>query len=149
MIYENIRRVIYGSSMLLDAEDFKGFLKKCGENFNYRISAYSPEIGKEMIWLNHDRSGLKGMISMLPKHVRMKGTFKRHVSVYEIEQNEDKVKALSSVLLIYTDPNGASKLFASGQYRDVLDISTGEPQLVNREVRLDTRELGAGLHIIV
>lgn len=147
---EAIHRLIYASALKLDGEDFKGFLRHCGESFRYAIKAYSPELGKEMTWLDHGRKGMQDLFAMLPQHVRMKGRFKRHVSVYSIDRHEDgSAKVHSSVLLIHTDPEGNSKLFAAGQYDDVIDLSGDAPRLAERVVRLETRELGPGMHIPV
>lgn len=147
---EDISRLIYASAMKLDAEDFKGFLRFCGENFRYAIKAYSPELGKEMTWLDHGRKGMQDLFAMLPQHVRMRGRFKRHVSVYSIDRLEDGgVKVHSSVLLIHTDPEGKSVLFAAGHYEDLIDTSGASPRLGQRVVNLETRELGAGMHIPV
>lgn len=147
---EAVSRLIYASVLKLDAEDFKGFLRHCAEGFRYAIKTYSPELGKEMTWLDHGRKGMQDLFAMLPQHVRMKGRFKRHVSIYSIDPQEDgSVKAHSSVLLIHTDPEGNSKLFAAGQYEDVIDLSGDTPRLAARVVRLDTRELGPGMHIPV
>ncbi len=150
MTNEAVGRLIYASVMKLDAEDFRGFLRHCGEGFRYAIKSYSPELGKEMTWLDHGRKGMQDLFGMLPQHVRMKGRFKRHVSIYSIDPQEDgSVKAHSSVLLIHTDTEGNSKLFAAGQYEDVIDLSGDTPRLAERVVRLETRDLGPGMHIPV
>lgn len=147
---EAVARLIYASVLKLDAEDFKGFLRHCGESFRYAIKAHSPELGKEMTWLDHGRKGMQDLFAMLPQHVRMKGKFKRHVSVYSIDPQEDGcTRVLSSILLIHTDLEGTSKLFAAGQYEDLIDLSGDAPLLVERVVRLDTRNLGQGMHIPV
>lgn len=150
MTNDDISALIFRSSLLLDAEDFKGFLRLCGDDFNYRICAHSPEIGKDMIWLEHDRQGLQGLFAMLPQHVRMRGRFKRHVSIYSIDRSEqDRARVLSSLLLVHTDDHGVSRLFAAGQYHDVVATARSEPRLVEREVRLETRDLGPGMHVPV
>ncbi len=145
---EDIRTLIFKSSMLLDAEDFKGFLEVCGDTFSYKISAYSPELGQDMIWLEHDRKEMEGLFEMLPKHVRMPGKFKRHVSIYSIDESGgDRAQVVSSLLVVHTDPHGASTLFAAGQYTDLVDTAQPSPRLLEREVRLDTRVLGPGVHV--
>ncbi len=53
-----IERLIYRSCRCLDEEDFAGYLDLCAVDFHYRITAHSPELRKEMIWLDHDRTGL-------------------------------------------------------------------------------------------
>lgn len=150
MSNEAVGRLIYATVLKLDAEDFKGFLRHCCKSFRYTIKTYSPELGKEMTWLDHGRKGMQDLFAMLPQHVRMKGRFKRHVSIYSIDAQEDgSVRAHSSILLIHTDPEGSSKLFAAGQYEDVIDLSGDTPLLAERVVRLDTRDLGQGVHIPV
>jgi methanesulfonate monooxygenase small subunit len=150
MTNETVSRLIYATVLKLDSEDFKGFMRHCGESFRYAIKTFSPELGKEMTWLDHGRKGMQDLFGMLPQHVRMKGRFKRHVSIYSIDPQEDgSVNALSSVLLIHTDLEGNSKLFAAGQYEDVIDLSGDTPRLTERVVRLETRDLGQGMHIPV
>ena len=50
--------VLYRASLALDGADWTGFLNLCAPDFRYQISAYSPEIRRDMIWLDHDRAGL-------------------------------------------------------------------------------------------
>jgi hypothetical protein len=44
----DVEELVYDTCMLLDAKDFKGFLERCDERFEYKLSAYSPEIKREM-----------------------------------------------------------------------------------------------------
>ena len=150
MATEDIRTLIYKSSLMLDSENFAGFLDMCSDSFSYRISAYSPELGCDMIWLEHDRKELQGLFDMLPKHVRMPGKFRRHVSVYTVEgDGKGHANVMSSLMVLYTDLDGASTLFAAGQYTDVIDTSEPILRLLEREVRLDTRILGPGVHVLI
>ncbi|MBX3608617.1 MAG: hydroxylase [Hydrogenophaga sp.] len=147
---EAIARMIYGAAIKLDAEDFKGFMRQCGDDFRYSIRSYSPELGQEMVWLEHDRKGMQDLFAMLPKHVRMTGRFKRHVSVYSVDRDDDRhARAHSSVLLVHTDMEGNSKLFAAGQYEDLIDTAGDTPRILERVVRLETRNLGPGVHVPV
>lgn len=150
MTNDHISRLVYTTALKLDAEDFKGFLRQCTEGFRYTIKTYSPELGQDMVWLDHNHQGMKDLFAMLPQHVRMRGRFKRHVSVYGIDRDGDThVRAHSSVLLVHTDPDGNSKLFAAAQYEDVIDVSGEAPRLLERVVRLDTRDLSPGMHVPV
>lgn len=150
MTNDAISRLVYATAVKLDAEDFKGFLRQCSESLRYTIRAYSPELGRDMVWLDHNHKGMKDLFAMLPQHVRMKGRFKRHVSVYSVDREGDsRARAHSSVLLVHTDPDGNSKLFAAGQYEDVIDVGGDSPLLLERVVRLETRDLGPGLHVPV
>ena len=126
MTNDDIGRLVYATAVKLDAEDFKGFLRQCSEDFRYTIKAYSPELGRDMVWLDHNHKGMKDLFAMLPQHVRMKGRFKRHVSVYSVDREDGgRARAHSSVLLVHTDADGASRLFAAAQYEDVIDVSDG------------------------
>lgn len=147
----NIRKLIYRSCQTLDDEEFKSYLELLTPEFRYKISAYSPEIRKDMIWLDHDRVELESLFKMLPEHVRMPGKFLRQVAVCDIEpaQKGKTASALSSVVVIYTDLQGVSRLFAAGRYYDIVDLKGVQPKLASRHVRLDTRDLTPGAHIPV
>ena len=47
-----VEALIYESCTRLDAKDFKGFLEHRDQKFEYKLSAYSPEIKREMTWQN-------------------------------------------------------------------------------------------------
>ncbi len=144
-----IRELVYRSCMVLDAEDFDGFLRLCSPALRYRIAVYSPDIRKEMTWLAHDYNGMKALLEAVPHHLKRLGTLKRHASVYLIERQPDgrSVKVTSSFLLISTDPEGRSKLYVAGMYHDVIDTSGATPLLADRKAQLETRDLGVGTHI--
>ena len=147
---EAIAQLIYSAALKLDAEDFSGFLSQCDDEFRYSIRTYSPELGQDMVWLEHGLKGMQDLFVMLPQHVRMKGRFKRHVSIYSIDKDDDgHVRANSSVLLVHTDIEGRSKLFAAGQYDDIIEAEGETPCFLERTVRLETRDLGPGMHIPV
>jgi methanesulfonate monooxygenase small subunit len=145
-----IRKLIGSACMALDAEDYARFLALCAPKFHYQLLAYSPEIRTEMIWMNYDRKGLETLFADLPHHLHVPlGTLFRHVSVYSIDPGErnGQAAATSSLLVIHTDPDGVSKLFAAARYADVVDISAEQPLLIKRTVRLETRDIGSGTPI--
>lgn len=145
-----VRTLIYRSCLFLDEGDFAGWLGLCAPNFRYTITAYSPEIRKEMVWLDHDREGMEGLFNMLPKHNSDHSPLTRHASVYAVEYDEaaDEASAITSVAVYKTQlDGGASSLFAVGKYFDTLSLDDDAPLLTNRTVRLDTRELGIGSHM--
>lgn len=149
MSNDALHRLIFNSAMTLDAEKYKAHLELCTEDFHYSVVTYSPDLGKDMTWLDHGRKSLQDMFTMISQHVRLKGKFKRHVSVYTVDRDTaaGTAQVLSSVLLIHTDQNGASKLFAAGQYEDTVDTGGEKPLLKKRVVRLDTRDLSPGIHV--
>lgn len=147
---EEIKELVYRSCLLLDNQDFDGWLELCAPEFRYTITAYSPEIRKEMTWLDHDREGMEGLFEMLPKHNSDHSPLTRHASVYLVEQgdNADEASVVTS-LAVYRTPldGGATELFAVGKYFDTVSLEGGAPLLTSRNVRLDTRELGIGSHL--
>jgi methanesulfonate monooxygenase subunit beta len=136
-----IQRLIYTSCLALDEEQFGNYLDLLAPDFQYVIKAYSTELRRDMIWLDLDRKGIEGLFASLPNHVRFQGSLLRHASVYTVDMNEDsaQAKALTSVTVIHTDLDGASRLMAAGRYHDAIDFGGKRPLLRERVVRLDTR----------
>jgi len=142
-----VRDLIYRSCLRLDAGDFPGWLELCAPSFRYSITAYSPEIRKEMTWLDHDRDGMEGLFKMLPKHNSDHSPLTRHASVYVVERDGYEATAITSVVVYRTAlDGGATELFAVCKYFDTVTLEGGTPLLADRNVRLDTRELGIGSH---
>jgi methanesulfonate monooxygenase small subunit len=149
-IHERVRELIYRSCLHLDEGDFEGWLGLCASEFRYTITAYSPEIRKEMTWLDHDRDGMDGLFKMLPKHNSDHTPLTRHASVYLIEFDEagSEASVLTSVVVYRTQLDGGSTdLFAVGKYFDTVSLEGETPLLAARNVRLDTREFGIGSHM--
>lgn len=148
-IVEGVRDLIYRGCLLLDQNDFKGWLDLCAPEFHYTISAYSPEIRREMVWLDHDHEGMSSLIRMLPKHNSDLTPLTRHASVYTVEYDPAarEARAVTSVTIFATSlDGGASELFAVGRYHDVVALDGAAPRLKRRIVRLETRSLGIGKH---
>ena len=99
--------------------------------------------------MDKDFAGMKALLELVPQHLKRLGTLKRHVSIYTLERVPDSQMAdlTSSFLVIHTNPDGQSKLFAAGNYYDRVDFSEDRPLLVGRRVHLETRDLGIGSHI--
>ncbi len=144
-----VRGLIYRSCLRLDEGDFPGWLDLCAPELRYTITAYSPEIRKEMTWLDHDRDGMEGLFKMLPKHNSDHSPLTRHASVYvvDLDDEENEATAITSVVVYRTAMDGgATDLFAVGKYFDTVSLEGETPLLAGRNVRLDTRELGIGSH---
>jgi len=145
-----IRDLIYRSCLRLDEGDFAGWLALCAPEFHYTITAYSPEIRKEMVWLDHDYEGMEGLFKVLPKHNSDHSPLTRHASVYTVEFDDDANEAsvITSLAVYRTQLDGGStELFAVGKYFDTVTLEDEAPLLKSRNVRLDTRELGIGSHM--
>lgn len=145
-----IRELIARSCMALDRNDFQAFLNFCDSAFTYRITAYSPEIRRDMLWLEKDKAGLKELIDMLPKQNMDRTPLTRHVSLYTVDVDEasNTANVISALQVYRTETDGGvTGLVAVGKYLDKVALSGGQPKLVSREVRLDTRMLGCGYHV--
>ncbi len=142
-----IERLIYRSCRCLDEEDFDAYLDLCAPEFHYRITAHSPEIRKEMVWLDHDRKGLAALFENLPTHLRRPGTLLRHASVYDVATNGVQAEVETSLLVLLTGHDGKTEVLAAGRYEDSVSLKGEAPLLLSRMVRLETRDLGIGSHV--
>ncbi len=148
-IGHRVRSLIYRGCLLLDQNDFKGWLDLCAQDFHYTVSTYSPEIRREQIWLDHDHEGMSGLIRMLPKHNSDQTPLTRHATVYTVDHDgaANEARVVTSVAIFATALDGGeTTLFALARYHDVVDLAGVEPRLKRRTVRLETRSLGIGKH---
>lgn len=136
--------------MTLDDKQFNEYLDLCDPAYHYAITAYGPEIRKEMTWLEHDKAGMQGLFANLPKHNSDQSPLSRHVTVYTVKPCDDGSEAqVISALQVFrtTLDGGTTELFAVGKIHDRVTLAGGTPKLLSRNVRLDTRMLGFGYHI--
>lgn len=147
---QSIEELVYRSCLLLDDKDFKGYLDLCDPGFRYAIKAHSPEIRKDMTWLEHDKKGLETLFANLPRHNSDHSPITRHATVYTVEVDEKakQAKVVSALQVFKTSLDGGiTELFVVGKYCDTINLNGGSPKLANRVVKLDTRMLGIGYHI--
>ena len=145
---DELRDLVHRSCLALDNSDWDAYLDLCTDDFNYRIVALSPELRKNMVWLEQNRTGMINLFGNLENHVTLKGRFLRHVNVALIEHDEEHSAAqvTTTFFVIHTGLDGVSEMFAAGRYNDTIDISGNHPLLRTRDVTLDTRDLGGGTH---
>lgn len=151
-----VRDTIYRSTVLLDRQDWDGWLAHCDDNFNYAIRAWSPEINKDLTYLALDRNGLASMVKLLPKHNTDHSPLTRHTSVYtvDVDNGAHSAKAISSVIVYQTLLDGInshidageSRLFLVGKYNDTFKIEDDKAIFLSREVRIENRRLDKGSH---
>lgn len=147
---KNIEELIYKSCLAMDEKDFDGYLSMCSTVFHYVISAYSPEIRKDMIWLEHDREGMKSLFANLHKHNSDHSPLSRHATVYVVEEQDEgrKAKVTSGLQVFKTSlDGGATELFAVGKMIDMVEVTPEGLRLLDRNIRLETRMIGFGHHI--
>jgi len=150
--------LIYRGAELPDERRFDARLQLTAASFHYRIGAYSPEIRKEMTWLEHDRDGLRAQFELLGKHHLDHAIWFRQAVVQEVTQESPEALRAITRLVIYQTAvdvgdvhveSGSTRLFAVARYHDRLVLEGGRWLLADRYARLDTRQLGIGTHNIV
>jgi methanesulfonate monooxygenase small subunit len=143
-----VEELVYRSCLALDAGEFKTFLALCTPDFRYTVSTYSPEIKREMVWLDQDRKGMETLFTNLPRHNSDHSPLTRHATVYTVERDGGQAKVVSALQVFRTQlDGGATELFAVGRFHDTVALDGEAPRLARRLVRLDTRQLGFGNHI--
>jgi methanesulfonate monooxygenase small subunit len=150
-----VRNAIYQSTIMLDQQNWDGWLEQCDEDFQYAIRSWSPEISKDMTYLALDRKGLESLIKLLPKHNTDHSPLTRHTSVYTVNMNGDAMAHAVSSVIVYQNlldginshiDAGESRLFLVGKYIDTLRVKDDKAKFVSREVRLENRRLDKGSH---
>jgi methanesulfonate monooxygenase small subunit len=147
---QSVEELVYRSCLALDERDWKGFLELCDDEFRYTITAYSPEIRKDMVWLDHDRKGMDTLLTNLPRHNSDHSPITRHVTVYTVDLDaaQGQASVVSALQVFRTQlDGGASELFAVGRFHDTVKLNGSRPKLARRVVKLDTRLLGYGYHV--
>ena len=142
--------LIYRSCQLMDDCDYDGFLALCAPDFRYRTVAYSPEILKEMVWQDANKTEFGRHLHLIPKHISDPTPLSRYPTVYTIAYADGgKLADVVTGFQIYktTLDGGSTTVYAIGRYHDRIRLDGKEPQFVSRTVRLTTRQLGAGSQI--
>ena len=143
-----IEELIYRSCLALDAREYKAFLAMCEDDFRYTIATYSPEIRRDMVWLDHDRKGMETLFGNLPKHNSDHSPLTRHATVYTVEIDGNVANVVSALQVFRTLlDGGATELFAVGRFHDTVKLDGAAAKLARRLVKLDTRLLGYGYHV--
>ena len=146
-ITEAVRELVGQAALALDAEAFDTFLGLCTEDFQYRIRVMSPELGQEMIWLEQSRVELGKLFAALPEHLTRPGRLTRQVSVASIHEEAAGLLATSVFSVFHTDFAGRTQVLAVGRYVDRWVLDEDAVRLRERDVHLDTRDLGIGSHV--
>ncbi len=147
---QSVEELVYRSCLALDNKNWQGFLALCDDEFRYQITAYSPEIRKDMIWLDHDKKGMATLLANLPRHNSDHSPITRHATVYTVDLDEPKGEATAvSALQVFRTQldGGASELFAVGRFYDTVKLNGSSALLLKRVVKLETRQLGYGYHV--
>jgi len=137
---DRIRALVSRTARFLDAAVYDQFLDLFTDDGRYRIEAMSAELGKQMTWMDLDRSELAALFKEYPDHVVDKATRLHLVTTDEVEIADDSGTALSTFAVFRTDQHGASALYAVGRYEDAF-VRLGQTwKLRSRKVRVETRQ---------
>lgn len=153
---EMVKDAIYQACLNLDEKKWDEWLGQCDGEFKYSVTAYSPEIGKDMKYLGLNHKELKEYFGLLPKHNTDHSPLRRHATVYSVNV-DDRAKtaeAVTSFLItqeMFDGVNapldtGENHLFVVGKYHDKFNIENGEAVFTEREARIHTRRLDKGSH---
>jgi methanesulfonate monooxygenase small subunit len=132
--------------MYLDREAFTDYLALLDSGCRYAITAYSPDIRKDMTYLSLDKGELGDLLSNIANHVHLPGKLFRQAALYSVEEKGGYWDAMSYVTVIHTNPDGASSVFCVARYSDQIVIGSQGALLTSRTVSMETRDIGAGCH---
>lgn len=145
-----VEELVYRSCLLLDAHDFEAYLRLCTDDFRYTVEAYAPEIRREMVWLDHDKAGMKALFENLPRHFSDPSPLTRHATVYTVtfDAGGGRAAVVSALQVFRTAlDGGTTSLFAVAKVYDTVVTADGRIALAKRVIKLTTRDLGIGSHI--
>jgi methanesulfonate monooxygenase small subunit len=151
-----VRDTIYRATLLLDDQRWNEWLDLCDDSFHYAIKSFSPEINRDMTYLQGSRKELATMVKLLPKHNTDHSPLTRHTTVYTVDVADDAESASAiSSFVVYQHmldgvnshiDAGESRLFLVGRYIDTFKIADGKARFIKRVVRLENRRLDKGSH---
>jgi methanesulfonate monooxygenase small subunit len=151
-----VRDTIYRATLLLDDQRWNEWLDLCDDSFHYAIKSFSPEINRDMTYLQGSRKELATMVKLLPKHNTDHSPLTRHTTVYTVDVANDAESASAiSSFVVYQHmldgvnshiDAGESRLFLVGRYIDTFKIADDKARFIKRVVRLENRRLDKGSH---
>lgn len=145
---QEIEELVYRTCLALDDRDFKAFLDLCDDGFRYKVTAYSPEIRKEMVWLDHDKKGMETLFTQLPRHNSDHSPLTRHATVYTVKVDGTQAEVVSALQVFRTAlDGGATEIFSVARLIDTVKLDGSAPKLAQRVVKMETRQLGFGSHV--
>ncbi len=142
-----IRALIEETAALLDREDLAGRLDLFAAESAYEITAYGPEIKASMVWWKSTRDELAKILDEVAQHVRDAGRRLHLVTPVSISVAGGTASAGSHFVVVRTDRDGRSGVYAAGRYEDEL-VKEGDCwRYASHRCVLDTRMLETGTHL--
>ena len=121
-----IEELVYRSCLALDEKNFKAYLDLCDADFRYTITAHSPEIRKDMIWLDHDKAGMQ--LAVHQSAAAQQRPFAAHASCHgvhgRVRREPAQQATVVSALQVFktTLDGGATELSRVGRYLDTVKL---------------------------
>ena len=110
---EAIRELIARVGRLLDTKDFAAVIASFAEPGSYVLRAYSPEIGKEMIWMSVKRAELLRLLKESAEHVHDLADRTHQITVDQISLEKGEALARSTFsVLMPTAPARLPRIFS-------------------------------------
>ena len=140
---ERIRARVAGSARSLDACDFDGYIAHFAEGAEYAMEVATPEIKRDSTWLRADRAELARLLSESSQHIHDLAARFHLVTVDEIDIERETASSVSRFIVVRTDLQGRSNVYAVGTYDDEWIAGEGGWMITRRTVRLQTRMMEA------
>ncbi len=140
---ERVRARVALSARLLDACAFEDFTALFAQGAEYAIEVTTPEIKRNSTWLRADRAELARLLSESSQHIHDLAARFHLVSVEEIDIERDTASSLSRFIVLRTDLQGRSNVYAVGAYEDEWIAGEEGWLIARRTVRLQTRMMEA------
>lgn len=142
------RELAARACLALDEADYDAFLALCSPGFRYAIEVYSPEIRRDMTWLEHDLDGMRGLLESVHQHLLRPDRPLRHLGASIVTGSQANALQLNtSFTILHTGTDGVTRLWAAGRYHDAIVVEAGSLRLLERRVALHTRDIGIGSHV--
>jgi 3-phenylpropionate/cinnamic acid dioxygenase small subunit len=138
---ERLRTIVSQSGRFLDACCFKEYVDLFEKGGTYILEAHSAEIGRNMVWLSLDQSGLTSLFEEWPSHVHDGSSRKHLIAVDEINFERSSATVHSTFVVFCTDQTGRTELYCIGTYEDQFSRAETGWKLAARRVKLETRVL--------
>lgn len=132
----------------LDNERFDEFLGGCSDELSYRIVTSSPELGKDMTFMDLEGDEMETLLSTVRDHVRPPDKLLRHTDRPSMQTLDGaKVASSTKVSIFHVTGSGEPKIYALGHYQDVFSLTEAGPVLLARDVVLASRRFAFGSHV--
>ena len=142
-----IQELVQENALVLDNEDLSRWLEMFDESLEYRLSAYSSELRREVVWWQSDRLALEKLVKEIPQHVRDPARRCHLVCPSQVNVTGEVAFATSRFAIFRTLPEGDTHFYVAGRYEDSF-VNKSERWLYrSHHVVVETRQLDAFTHL--